>query len=211
MTKERKLAIFERGKPVPLLPNSDAEWVDPFNQLLERLNSTNDFEHPLLRSLGAKPSRNALVQVLISIGLDSVLNYHNRVFLDTNNLSKEFVDLLNTPAGQRVAANLLALMDGTSATAEVALNWLPSKTQSDDRNVKIDNSYQNNQNNVEQENDGHHLYDLANLNQNNSHNELKDDTGALPPSNSSSQEQKTKEGRLSPLERARKMSRQSNL
>ncbi|GED33932.1 hypothetical protein P9G84_31130 [Brevibacillus centrosporus] len=112
MTKPKKpLAIFEQGKATPLLPNSDAEWVDPFNLLLQKLNEEPN-DHPLLRSLGAKPSRNSLVQMLITVGLDTVLNYHNRVFIDSNNLSQEFIELLHTPAGQRVVSNLLATMDG---------------------------------------------------------------------------------------------------
>ncbi|MGG4495563.1 hypothetical protein [Brevibacillus reuszeri] len=124
MTRSKENAKFIHGKSAPLLPGSDAEWVTPFNTLLDQLNE-EPTDHPLLKGLGARPSRNNLVQHLIMIGLDTVNQYKNRVFIETNQLSEDLIDLLNTPAGQKVIGNLLAMMDGKTQTA---LNFTQENT-----------------------------------------------------------------------------------
>ncbi|MFF0828766.1 hypothetical protein ACFYU8_17820 [Brevibacillus sp. NPDC003359] len=114
MTKVTKpIAGYVCGKSAPLLPDTEAEWVKPFNTLLTDLNEEYT-DHPLLKDLGSRPSRNGLVQRLIMIGLDTVKNYHSRVFIDTKGLSQDLIDLLNTQAGQMVVSNLLLTMDGKS-------------------------------------------------------------------------------------------------
>lgn len=114
MTKVTKpIAGYVCGKSAPLLPDTEAEWVEPFNTLLIEINKEYT-DHPLLKDLGSRPSRNGLVQRLIMIGLDTVKNYNSRVFIDTKGLSQDLIDLLNTQAGQMVVSNLLLTMDGKS-------------------------------------------------------------------------------------------------
>ncbi|MDC0764177.1 hypothetical protein POF51_26000 [Brevibacillus sp. AG] len=114
MTKETKeKSGFVQGKSSPLLPDKTAKWVEPFNDLLTEIN-TEYTDHPLLKELGSRPSRNGLVQLLITIGLETVEKYHSRVFIDTKGLSQDLIDLLNTQAGQMVVSNLLLTMDGKS-------------------------------------------------------------------------------------------------
>jgi len=204
MTRSKENAKFVHGKSAPLLPGSDAEWVTPFNTLLDKLNE-EPTDHPLLKGLGARPSRNNLVQHLIMIGLDTVNQYKNRVFIETNQLSEDLIELLNTPAGQKVIGNLLAMMDGKTQTPfnQIQENTLV-KTSSDipvepkiitEQAVVQENTVRADLTSQEQ----------SAVDKNRQHNE---DIVPVPPVEPSKKEN-TKG--LSPIERARMLSNRSNL
>jgi hypothetical protein len=91
-------------------PDNDAEWTVSFNSLLVGLEEERFHSRLLKRCRRGKSARNALVQDLIELGLDTLKTKNeseNAIMVNLDGLPPETISFLSSPQGQFMIRNLI--------------------------------------------------------------------------------------------------------
>lgn len=108
MSKHQEAKIVH-GKSFSLIPHSSAEWVDNYNTLLDDIQLGKYKDHALFHQYSKRVSKNAILQDLITLGLNSLgrNGEGNAIVIPVENLPQDLVTFLNTDTGKKMVSNLV--------------------------------------------------------------------------------------------------------
>lgn len=124
-----KVKGYQAGIPITFTPSRQAEWVDEFNDMLERENYSRNKLTELLVSVGMEAQRNNSSVEKVSENRTVAVDDSNLLTLPSDNFSQEQIELLKTGHYQSLIETFInQLFNATqSVEDEVLKGFLPNK------------------------------------------------------------------------------------